>query len=82
MSRIGKKPIPILDGVQVKVEGRKVHVEGPKGKLEWEHRPEIFVELSDDGKDVVVKRSGDDRTSRAFHGLTRSLIKNPANCSV
>ena len=76
MSRIGKKPIPVLDGVQVKVDGRKVHVEGPKGKLEWEHRTELSVELSDDGKDVVVKRNNEDRASRAFHGLTRSLINN------
>ncbi len=76
MSRIGKTPVPILDGVKVAVSGRKVNVEGPKGKLEWEHRSEISVEVDDEKKQVVVKRNNDDRESRAYHGLTRSLINN------
>ena len=74
MSRIGQKPVDILDGVKVSVDGCKVTVEGPKGKLEWEHRPEVSVEVQD--KSIVVKRSDDDRNSKAFHGLTRSLIQN------
>lgn len=76
MSRIGNQPVPILDGVSVAVEGRTVQVEGPKGKLEWEFRPEVTVEVSEDGKEVVVKRRNDERLSRSFHGLTRSLISN------
>jgi large subunit ribosomal protein L6 len=76
MSRIGNKPIEILDGVKVSVDGRQVSVEGPKGKLHWEHRPEVSVEVDADGKQVAVKRSRDDRASRALHGLTRSLINN------
>ncbi len=76
MSRIGNQPIPILDGVKVALEGRRVNVEGPKGKLQWEHRPEVAVELSEDGKTVVVKRFREDRQSRSYHGLTRSLINN------
>ncbi len=76
MSRIGKKPVAILDGVKVSIEGRKVSVEGPKGKLEWEHRPEIEVAVDESGKNVVVTRRNDDRESRAYHGLTRSLINN------
>jgi large subunit ribosomal protein L6 len=76
MSRIGNLPIPILDGVKVALDGRCVSVEGPKGKLRWEHRPEVSVELAEDGKTVVVNRSGDDRQSRSYHGLTRSLINN------
>ena len=76
MSRIGKTPVPILDGVKVAVSGRKVNVEGPKGKLEWEHRSEISVEVDTENKQVVVKRNNDDRESRAYHGLTRSLINN------
>ena len=76
MSRIGKKPIEILDGVKVSLDGRCVNVEGPKGKLQWEHRPEVSVEIDEDGKQAVVKRFREDRVSRALHGLTRSLINN------
>jgi large subunit ribosomal protein L6 len=76
MSRIGNKPVPVLDGVKVSVDGRMVTVEGPKGKLDYEHRPEVGVSLDDDGKQVVVTRHKNDRASRAYHGLTRSLINN------
>jgi large subunit ribosomal protein L6 len=76
MSRIGRQPIPILDGVKIAVDGRCVSVEGPKGKLQWEHRPEVSVELDEDGKNVLVTRHREDRLSRSFHGLTRSLINN------
>jgi large subunit ribosomal protein L6 len=76
MSRIGNKPIDILDGVKLSVDGRQVSVEGPKGKLQWEHRPEVAVEIDEDGKQCVVKRFREDKTSRALHGLTRSLINN------
>ena len=76
MSRIGKKPIPVLDGVKVQVNGCDISVEGPKGSLTWTCRPEIDVQLDDEGKSVVVARRGDDRPSRALHGLTRSLINN------
>ena len=53
MSRIGKKPIPVPDGVKVNVAGRAVTVEGKLGKLEYTHRPEISVKVDDDGKAVV-----------------------------
>lgn len=76
MSRIGNKPIEILDEVKVSLDGRQVSVEGPKGKLQWEHRPEVFVEIDEAGKQAVVKRFREDRVSRALHGLTRSLINN------
>jgi len=76
MSRIGKKPVPILDGVKVSIDGCKLTVEGPKGKLDWEHRPEVSVRVDEDAKEVVVDRRNEDRASRAFHGLTRSLINN------
>ena len=76
MSRIGKKPVPVLDGVKVSLQGRKVLVEGPKGKLEWEPRREIDVKLDETGKNVVVTRSDDERMSRALHGLSRSIIAN------
>lgn len=76
MSRIGKKPITVLDGVKVSLNGQTVNVEGPAGKLSWTHRPEITVTLSQDGKTVVVERKDDERLSRSLHGLTRSLIAN------
>ena len=76
MSRIGNKPIPVLDGVKISVAGRKVQVEGPKGKLEWEHRREVSVKVDSDKKQVVVARENDEREARAFHGLTRALLNN------
>lgn len=76
MSRIGKKPIVILDGVNVNIDGRVVNVEGPLGKLSYEHRPEVSVATSEDGKSLVVDRFVDDRFGRQYHGLTRSLLQN------
>jgi large subunit ribosomal protein L6 len=76
MSRIGKKPVPVLDGVKVAIDGRKIMVEGPKGKLQWEHRKEISVKLDDAKKNVVVERSDDERPARAYHGLTRAILNN------
>ena len=76
MSRIGIKPVTVVDGVKVAVDGQTIKVEGPLGKLEYTHRSEVSVAVSDDGKEVVVSRSQDDRASRSYHGLTRSLIQN------
>ncbi len=76
MSRIGKKPVAILDGVKVAVNNRLIQVEGPAGKLQFEHRPEINVEVDDGGKSVSVSRDSDDRTARELHGLTRALVNN------
>lgn len=76
MSRIGKKPVPIAAGAKVSVVDRLITVEGPQGKLEFTHRPEVDVQISDDGKEVSVARHGDDRPAREFHGLTRALIAN------
>ncbi len=76
MSRIGKKPIPVLDGVKVNVSGRTVQVEGPKGKLAWEHHRDVEVKVDPAAKLVQVNRRNDERMSRALHGLTRALISN------
>lgn len=76
MSRIGQKPVAIADGAKVSVSGRLVEIEGPKGKLSYEHRPEVSVSVDEDTKNVVVKRGGNERSSREFHGLTRALIAN------
>jgi len=76
MSRIGKKPVPVLDGVNVSLDGPVVTVDGPRGKLQYRCRPEVEVRYDDDARQVVVSTSGNDRWSRAYHGLTRSLIHN------
>jgi len=74
MSRIGKKPIPIPDGVTVKIEGSNVTVTGPKGELTRDVRPEIAVTL-EEGAVVVTPRKKTLET-RAFWGLTRALLAN------
>lgn len=76
MSRIGKKPVSIVDGVKVEVANRLIKVEGPKGKLEYEHSPQVQVEVADDGSQVVVNRDSEQRSAREMHGLTRALINN------
>ena len=76
MSRIGKKPVSVPDGVKVGVSGRDIWVEGKLGKLEWSHRPEISVAFDGDKKQIVCKRDRDDRQSRALHGLTRAILQN------
>ncbi|QDS90581.1 50S ribosomal protein L6 [Rosistilla ulvae] len=74
MSRVGKKPVSIVSGVSVKLDGKLITVEGPKGKLTFEHRAEVEVKIDDD--QVTVTRFNDDRESRSFHGLTRAIIQN------
>ena len=76
MSRIGKKPVPLPDGVKVQVADHTVTVEGPKGKLQWQHRPEISVAVDAAAKTVTVTRHSDERQARALHGLTRAIIQN------
>ena len=74
MSRVGRMPIPIPDGVKIAIEDRHVTVEGPKGKLEHHAPPRIDV-VVESGK-VIVTRAGDARQSRSLHGLTRALVAN------
>lgn len=76
MSRIGKKPVAVLDGVKVSVADRTITVEGPKGKLQFTHRPEVDVAVSDDGKIFTVSATDGERQTRALHGLTRALVNN------
>jgi len=76
MSRIGKKSIPLPEGVKVNVAGRDVTVEGKLGKLAYSHRPEIGVRVDDEGKAILCTRTSEDREVRAYHGLTRALINN------
>jgi large subunit ribosomal protein L6 len=74
MSRIGRKPIPIPDGVDVAVEPGRVSVKGPKGELAEKVSNDMTVSL-DDGV-VTVARPTDRGEHRALHGLTRSLVAN------
>jgi large subunit ribosomal protein L6 len=74
MSRIGKQPIAIPAKVKVEVKGQKVHVEGPKGKLDWELPARTSLKV--DGDKIVVSRNGEDAQSRALHGTSRALINN------
>ena len=74
MSRIGKKPIEILQGVEVKIEGNKVSIKGPKGELEKEFSPEMKIELKE-GK-VSVSPQAETKKTKALWGLTRALISN------
>jgi large subunit ribosomal protein L6 len=76
MSRIGVKPVSVPGNVKVAVAGRKVQVEGPLGKLEMEHRPEVEVRWDDKARQLVVSRRSEERLARSLHGLTRALINN------
>ncbi len=74
MSRIGKKPIEIPSGVEVKIEDHKVVVKGPKGELSLNLRPEVKVEVEDNV--LKVKPNLETKKTKAFWGLTRTLIAN------
>ncbi|MBQ3415034.1 MAG: 50S ribosomal protein L6 [Clostridia bacterium] len=74
MSRIGNKPITVVDGVDVKIEGQKITVKGPKGTLEREIHPNISLKM--DGNVINVIRKDDEPKNKSLHGLTRTLINN------
>jgi large subunit ribosomal protein L6 len=76
VSRIGKLPITIPNGVKVAVDANVVRLEGPKGKLQTSVPAGIKVQV--EGNLVRVVRAGDERKARALHGLTRKLIANMA----
>ncbi len=74
MSRIGKAPITVPAGVEVKVDGSTVTVKGPKGTLTREFKPSMQITV--DGAVVTVARPDDEKDNRSLHGLTRTLIAN------
>jgi len=74
VSRIGKLPVTIPDGIHVEIKGSDVHVKGPKGELKHTLHPDIKVVVADGA--VTVERPTNNRYHRALHGLTRSLIQN------
>ena len=76
MSRIGKAPVAVPQGVKVKIENRLVAVEGPLGKLEHQHHPAVRVELDEPSSSLRVSRLDETRLAKSVHGLTRALVNN------
>ncbi len=76
MSRIGKKPVPIIGNAKVSVADGLVKVEGPKGKLEHKLHALVTVEMDAAKKELVVSRADDSKASRAQHGTARALLAN------
>lgn len=74
MSRIGKKPITIPAGVDVKINGSEVTVKGPKGELKNTFNADINIAI--EGTEIIVTRPTDNKEHRSLHGLTRTLIAN------
>ena len=74
MSRIGKKPIAIPAGVDVKINGSEVTVKGPKGELKDTFNADMSIAM--ENNEIVVTRPSDNKEHRALHGLTRALIAN------
>ena len=74
MSRIGRKPIAVPAGVDVKIDGSTVTVKGPKGTLTQTFRPEMGIKQ--EGSEILVTRPNDEKEMRSLHGLTRTLVAN------
>ena len=74
MSRIGRKPIPVPAGVEVKIDGSSVTVKGPKGSLSDTFNEEMHIERL--GDEIIITRPSDHKGHRSLHGLTRSLLGN------
>ena len=74
MSRIGKKPVVILQGVKVHLAERDIKITGPKGELTATVHPDIAVEVADG--QLLIKRHTDEKKHRALHGLWRALVQN------
>ena len=74
MSRIGKKPITVPVGVDVKIEGNSITVKGPKGTLSGTFNAEMQIERL--GTEIIISRPSDRKDHRSLHGLTRSLLGN------
>jgi len=74
VSRIGKQPIPVPSGVDVKIDGSTVTVKGPKGELSQTFSDVVAIEQSEG--ELLVTRPDDSRTARSLHGLTRTLLAN------
>ncbi len=76
MSRIGKNPIPVPDGVKVSLKGNEITVEGPKGKLSMNFHPDMKVVFDEKEKEIRVERPTERAFHKALHGTTAALIRN------
>lgn len=76
MSRIGKKPVPVADGVDVTINSGTIQVKGKSGDLSFSWHPSMEVAYDTDAREITVQRPNDQRQNRALHGLTRALIAN------
>ena len=74
MSRIGNKPITVPEGVELKIDGQKITVKGPKGSLEKEFHKNMKINL--EGNVITVVRQDDEPANRSLHALTRTLLNN------
>ena len=74
MSRIGRMPITVPAGVEVKLDGNTITTKGPKGTLTRTLHPDMIIEM--EGNVITVKRPTDDKEHRSLHGLTRTLVAN------
>ncbi len=74
MSRIGRKPIAVPAGVDVKIDGTTVTVKGPKGTLEKTFHKDMIIKL--EGSEIIVERPSEDKLHKSLHGLTRTLVHN------
>lgn len=74
MSRVGRKPISIPDNIKVEIKASLVSVEGPKGKLTRSFSP--LIQITKNDSQIIVKRSSDEKLSRALQGTTRTIISN------
>ncbi len=74
MSRVGKAPIKLTDGVEVTLDGNVVRVKGPKGELSRAINPDMLIKIENGA--LLVARPSDERNHKALHGLTRTLIAN------
>ena len=78
MSKVGKKPIPVPEEVEINIEKGDIIVKGPKGSLSFKARPEIKVDLQqkDGKKQLMLTRKNNSKLVKSLHGLTRTLIAN------
>lgn len=74
MSRIGRKPISVPAGVDVKIDGATVTVKGPKGTLSKTFHPDMIIRQ--EGSEIIVERPSEDKLHKSLHGLTRTLVSN------
>ncbi|MCP4593803.1 MAG: 50S ribosomal protein L6 [bacterium] len=74
MSRIGKKPVAVPDGVKVEITGQKCRVSGPKGELDWQLPAVISAQYDSDARLISIAAGAESKQARELHGTSRSLV--------